>query len=108
MTRQDAVSNLASLAKSWGIGTVLLCVAAYWVSKKADYLTEVGIPAHLKQIQQGYEEIQVRYEKSLEKQQTSFERSLESLIKANDRERELWKQQIDRALTGQPGKVNGT
>lgn len=52
MTRQDAVSNLASLAKSWGIGTVLLCVAAYWVSKKADYLTEVGIPAHLKQIQQ--------------------------------------------------------
>lgn len=87
------VKDWKSMALSWifsqGVSTVMLVAIFAVLCYGGNYAMTVAIPAHLTQIQAGYDKAAVQNKEALKDQQAMFERALKQVTDACEREMQL-------------------
>ena len=83
---KDFRSLLFSWLFSQGVSTVMLAAILIAMAYGGNYAMTTGIPAHLKQIQDGYREQGAANKEALREQQASFEKSLKQVTDMCEKE----------------------
>lgn len=94
MTNEEFTSSeleklsLKAIALKWvlsqGVSNLLLMAILYALWYFADYAVNVGIPAHLRQIQDGYRENAEAHTKEVDKLTATFEKALDRIDRRQD------------------------